>query len=402
MLKNIYVGIDIHSKEHKVAILSKALLEQPGTAWKSVKPLCICNNADDFKRLDSAIKTYVSSAEQVIIAVDQTSYYSEPIVSYLQAKGYDVYFLETRAMKAARERLLDEENKSDKIDCSIAAYILYLRDLHGISFRIFQEKLDLESNAFMINSIVMQRWQLNKLINQNINRLHQLLVAVFPEGESKYFSKLLKILIDYPTPKDIISAKGLRKYGLYKKDIDSIKILAESTVGVRGDLYGELIKDLAIQINETKKKLDILTNRLKEQISVHPYGKIFLSFPYLGDIAAATIIGIIKDADRWPNKKKFKKALGVYARTSQSGNGIGHSKQGKEGNRRGRRVLFQICLGCITRNARDNDFRDYYQRQRVKGKPGIKALVSTMGKLAEIIYHCLKNNELYQYRGIYK
>lgn len=32
----------------------------------------------------------------------------------------------------------------------------------------------------------------------------------------------------------------------------------------------------------------------------------------------------------------------------------------------------------------------------------MKALVSTMGKLAEIIYHCLKNNEPYKYTGIYK
>jgi len=31
----------------------------------------------------------------------------------------------------------------------------------------------------------------------------------------------------------------------------------------------------------------------------------------------------------------------------------------------------------------------------------MKALVSTMGKLAEIIYHCLKTGELYQYQGKY-
>jgi len=32
----------------------------------------------------------------------------------------------------------------------------------------------------------------------------------------------------------------------------------------------------------------------------------------------------------------------------------------------------------------------------------MKALVSTMGKLAEIIYHCLKAGEPYQYQGKYK
>jgi hypothetical protein len=32
----------------------------------------------------------------------------------------------------------------------------------------------------------------------------------------------------------------------------------------------------------------------------------------------------------------------------------------------------------------------------------MKALVSTMGKLAEIIYHCLQTGETYVYQGVYK
>ena len=32
----------------------------------------------------------------------------------------------------------------------------------------------------------------------------------------------------------------------------------------------------------------------------------------------------------------------------------------------------------------------------------MKALVATMGKLAEIIYHCLKTGEPYEYQGEYK
>ena len=40
---------------------------------------------------------------------------------------------------------------------------------------------------------------------------------------------------------------------------------------------------------------DALTFTLREQVAAHPYGDILLSFPFLGEIAAATIIGIIKD-----------------------------------------------------------------------------------------------------------
>lgn len=138
------------------------------------------------------------------------------------------------------------------------------------------------------------------------------------------------------------------------------------------------------------------------QVRAHPYGHILLSFPFLGEIAAATIIGVIKEIDRWPDKKKFKKALGVYNSLTQSGTVPGRTKQGKEGSRHARRVLFQVCFGCVRANAHDNDFRDYYHRHVARGKPRIKALVSTMGKLAEIIYHCLKMRELYGYQGGYR
>jgi hypothetical protein len=58
-------------------------------------------------------------------------------------------------------------------------------------------------------------------------------------------------------------------------------------------------------------------------------------------------------------------------------------------------------MACFTavRSKSNNDFKDFYEAQVRKGKPRIKALVATMGKLAEIMYHCLKFNEPYQYQS---
>ena len=262
---------------------------------------------------------------------------------------------------------------------------------------------ELGSRAAALNSITLQRWQFNKLANQAVNRLHQLLLAVFPEGEARYFKQLIMITPYYPTPGDILASDGLQSITkLRQKDKEAILDLTASTVGVPGDSYQWLIKDLSNQRMEALSKRDMLTSILRTQVAVHPYGHILLSFPFLGEIAAATIIGIIKDIDRWPDKKKFKKALGVYSSLSQSGTSLGRTRQGKEGSRHGCRVLFQVCLGCIRTKAPGNDFKDYYLRQVAGGKPRIKALVSTMGKLAEIIYHCLKAGELYQYQSKYK
>ncbi len=404
MLKRkLYVGIDVHAKEHKAAIIPVKLFEEPNTPWKELIPLNIKNQYESFEYLNTAIQAEIDDPSEVVIAVDHTGgHYSEPIVFYLISKGYDVYYLETKGIKAARERLLDEECKSDVIDSISTAYLLYLRDTQGLSFRISLMRYELGSKAALLNSLVLQRWQFNKLIGQTTNRLHQILIATFPEGEAKYFNKLLKVLPYYPTPQEIQNSNGLNDIRrLKEKDREGIARLAIKSVGVPGNNYAWLVKELSSLRIDLLERRNTITSMLREQLSTHPYSEILYSFPQLGEVAAATLIGIIKNIDNWPNKKKLKKAFGVYSISTQSGNTY-RTKQGKEGSRHGRRVLFLICLGCISRTAPENDFRDFYLKQVSHGKIKMKALVSTMGKLAEIIYHCLKNREPYKYRGIYR
>jgi hypothetical protein len=229
------------------------------------------------------------------------------------------------------------------------------------------------------------------------------LLAVFPEAEARYFRQLVRISDKYPTPHDILtSAEFKKEKNLSDEHKAAILELASNTVGVPGDSYRWLIRELSLQRIEYSRKQEEIMSVVRDHLRSHPYTKILVSFPCLGEVGAATLIGIIQDVARFPTKKKFRKALGVYARQSQSGNSLGHSYTGKEGNREGRRILFLICLGCIRPGTRENDLKDYYLRQVARGKPRIKALVATMGKLAEIIYHCLSTGEPYQYRGTYR
>ena len=401
---NVYVGVDVHRQKHRVAIMAIALLHRSESNWKEAKFLDIKNDSNDFKLLDAAIRQHALCPDEAVVAVDHTGgHYSEPLVYFLESKGYHVYHLEPKAVKAVRERLLDEESKSDTIDAGGTAYLLYLRDVHGLSFRISAVTPQLGSQASVLRCLVIQRQQYDKLAIQCTNRLHQLLVAVFPEGEAKYFNKLLKIAPYYPIPQDIVTSQNLKSIkNVSHADKEIIVALAAQTVGVPGELYRELIRDLSQQRNEAIAKREAVTHLIEEEVATHPYGRILLSFPYFGSIAAATIIGVVKDIDRWPSKKTLKKALGVYSTLKQSGTSGGKGRMGKEGSRHARRVLFQVVFRCIRSSAAANDFKDYYLRQVARGKPRLKAVVSTMGKLAEVIYHCLSTGELYEYQGKYK
>jgi len=237
--RRLYVGIDVHSREHRVAVIPIDVLEDTNANWRKTKVLVVRNNIDDFERLDVAIKQHINRPEEVAIAVDHTGgHYSAPIVYFLQEKGYGVYHLEAKAIKAVKERLLDEENKSDEIDATSAAYLLYLRDVHGLSFRVTAITPALGSRAALLNSLVIHRWQLTKLVTQTTNRLHQVLLAVFPEGEAKYFKQLLEIIPYYETPEDMLNSSNLEKVeGLNTKNRGEILHLASQTVGVPAGSY---------------------------------------------------------------------------------------------------------------------------------------------------------------------
>ena len=136
-MKSLYVGIDIHSRTHQVALLPLHMIEGAGARWKNVRTVTIGNNLDDYERVDALIKAQIGDGDDVSIAVDFTGgHYSEPITYFLKSRGYNVFYLTPMGVKAAKERFLGEENKTDNIDAATSAYLLYLRDKHGVSLHI--------------------------------------------------------------------------------------------------------------------------------------------------------------------------------------------------------------------------------------------------------------------------
>jgi transposase len=399
-MKKLYVGVDVHLKQHVVSIVPVTTFQDNKTGWKKTRSIKIGNNRDDFEHLDLLLKSQDIPADQVSIAIDHTGgHYSEPISYFLKSKGYEVYYLGTASVKAAKERLLGEENKTDKIDSATLAYLLYLRDLYQVSLNITATSADFESQSYLLRSLLLQSQYYRKLEKQTTNRLHQYVHAVFPEGEELYFSPLLDILSTHPTPEDIISDPDVfQKSRISLKSRKAIRELAKKTIGVPGQTYKSIIQDLALLRISNKVKTTSIDRAIRILVVEHPYSSVLMSFPGVKEKSAAIIISTVKDINNWPTKKKFKKGLGVYGTVRETGENHIKFKRGLSGDRMCRQGLFMACFTAV-RLKNNNDFKDFYEGQVRKGKPRIKALVATMGKLAEIMYHCLKFNEPYQYQS---
>jgi len=166
-LAKVYVGIDIHRSIHKAAIIPLALMEEGRHSWKKVKPLSVANCRSDFERLDRAIGEHNQAPSQVSIAIDHTGgHYSAPIINFLSRKGYQLWYLEAKALKEAKNRFLDEENKTDEIDAASMARMLCARDVLDDDLRISAVSPELSSEAATMKALCVQRWALSKLITQ--------------------------------------------------------------------------------------------------------------------------------------------------------------------------------------------------------------------------------------------
>jgi hypothetical protein len=137
---SVFVGIDCHKKSNIVAIGKTLDLEKGEHCWRRLKVKPVSNNRKGFDGLKSAIDKAEKDPAKVAIAVDLVAYYSEPLTHFLVTNEYHVYHLEPKAIKASRQRLLDIEDKTDRLDARAAAYLLYLRQRHNSSFRITEVK----------------------------------------------------------------------------------------------------------------------------------------------------------------------------------------------------------------------------------------------------------------------
>ncbi len=63
----IYVGIDVHSREHVVAVVPLRIFQEYGANWAKIKTFSIKNSYDYFTRLKITIGSYTENLKTYIL-----------------------------------------------------------------------------------------------------------------------------------------------------------------------------------------------------------------------------------------------------------------------------------------------------------------------------------------------
>ena len=377
--------------------------------WKRAKTIHFSSDAKGFKQLTRYLESFSTDPTQFLILSEPTGgYYGLALQMYLIMKGYSLLQVENAAVKEYREDIYGSETKTDDTDARLMARMGFLHEWVGEEFSI-QPVHIASPDESVIRLMSRDLTKLGKEIGRRKNQLHQILAFTFPELKTFFKSDITGIaarnlIKKFPTPQELRKASinevadifhASQAYN-HAKRANELITLAQNSVGVQlvsHHVWRQSWLLEQLDVLETARN-DLLTH-LQQLLISHPYTSIIGSFPVKSPIWTATLISMIGNIDRFHNYGEFRAYAGWYPKVAQSGTSVHSSSLANDGARSIRNVFGQMSQLLITPNFKTTAFYAYYQRLTARGmKPG-NALGHMAGKLATVLYQCLKTNTPY-------
>ena len=407
----IFVGIDIGYKTH-VACACPGMLfnaKRYPDGWKRAKTIHFSSDAKGFKQLQRYLDCFSANPAQFLVLSEPTGgYYGLALQMYLTMHGYSLLQVENTAVKEYREDIYGSETKTDDTDARLMARMGFLHEWVGEEFSI-QPVHIASPDESVIRLMSRDLSKLGKEISRRKNQLHQVFAFTFPELKTFFKDDITGIaarslIKKYPTPQELKKASitdisevlhACHAYS-HEKRANELLALAQNSAGVKLVSHhlwrqGWMLEQL--DMLEAARN-DLLTH-IGQLIASHPYTKIIESLPIKSNIWTATLISMIGNIERFNNYAEFRAYVGWYPKISQSGTSVHRSHLANDGTRSLRNVFGQMSQLLITPNYQSTAFCRYYKRLVQRGMKPSAALGHMAGKLATVLYRCLKTKTPY-------
>lgn len=372
-----YVGIDIASEKHFVAVVDEG-------SEVLLKSTSIGEDSSGYEKLFGLLGEPANS----LVAMEATGHYWKNLYAALTSRGFPVALLNPlRTRRFAEENL--QRTKTDAIDAlGIARFAAQKRPAVSRMPDSATEEL---------RELVRHRDRLMQEFGDKTRQLHRLVDLGFPEFK-RHVHKLdsalaTAVLADYPTAQAFAQARpkalGNLKYdGQHLVGLELATTLIEAAKRSVGAHHGYAYR---LQVKHACQDLDLLRQRLRDidrdvetKLDEHEIGKLLTTIDGIGPTTAAKLVAELGNPADFTSPAALAAYVGVVPATRQSGRSVGtRSGLTPIGNAALRRALWMPVLTAVRKNPW---LRDYYLRLKANGKPPKVALIASMRKLLHAVY----------------
>jgi transposase len=374
-----FVGIDIASEKHVVAVVDEA-------GGVLVKPTGFGEDAGGYGKLFELL----GAAGEVLVAMEATGHYWKNLFAELAAKGFPMALLNP----VRTRRFAGEELETDAIDAlGIARFAQQKRPAVT---RLTDAATD------ELRELVRHRERLVQDFGDRTRQLHRLVDLGFPE--LKRFIHTLDsqlataVLHEWPTAQAFLGLpwKKLAKFrydGVHIVGDELAKSIIETAKVSVGHFHGFAYR---LQVQHACEDMDLLRRRIKQldhdietKLGEHEVGALLTTIDGIGPTTAARIVAELGDPADYRDGAAIAAYVGVVPALKQSGKrSPRRAGLTPTGNARLRAALWMPTLTAVKKNPW---LKAHYERLRARGKLPKVALVACMRKLLMAVFSVAKH-----------
>src|SRR5512136_355336 len=395
--RTLVLGVDIGCASNAVGFMSKE-----GKVLGSYPNMLNSREGfEQFVKVTEGLKAKHGLSD-VLIGLEPTGHYWRKFAYFAKAKGCEVRFVRTTALKHHREIDESASAKSDPRDALTITNIT--REGKYIDTVIEDGPLR------QLRTLAKARERLLRYSVSAKNSLHAALDDYFPELHELFWSmgsrSLWAILDRCPFPEDVLSIKvstlkGLivqssrKKAGALQK-AEALYQAATKSIGLRqiGSADRYRVQMCLEEVKRTVLTLKGMDQQMKSMLKEIPAAPYLLSIPGIGALSAAVFLGELGDPAHFHHARQIVKYAGYDPQESDSGSWVSRKFISKKGRWLMRKYLFFMSMRVVVLT---HYFKTYYERKletknRVGQLPRRKEILCAVAiKLIKVIFALLRD-----------
>lgn len=406
--KLLYVGVDVGRHSHAAAAIPKARMDDD--SWQRASVRRFSTTGQGFSELTAWLDSFGVERSAVVAGCEPTGgWFARTVVNWLERGGYEVLWLHNWALRERRQLLIGKQAKTDALDARLIARLLFEREHQGLR-RAFLHTPPPPADTLRL----LLRNRL-KLVNLRVRYRAQLMAVsdvLFPELKEFFHPSTgvsARLLLEHwATPARLARARPstVRKVvvsqGKHHRLAARLDLLLASAANSAGIDQGiapmvQLQHWLLKQLRLVEQEIADAEAAIEAALAVWPASDrvVLASLPGMTPLRQAVLLSAIGDVANFRTDRQLRKLLGWYPEVSESGSSTSRHWLGRSGNRMARRELWLWSMQLVSHQFPPNPFQAYYRRLRERAMPGKVAIGHAAGKLASVLFFCLRHQEPY-------